>query len=477
VAQVDGFDQDTERWIIEPGQGVQAAQLSQESIGEMAMDDPATLAEFIQWGQAQFPAKHYYLVIADHGQGARGIAWDTTSDLADDGERNDSAYLTIKELGEALDAPHVAPVDVLHFDACSMNLVEVAYEVRNRTQVLVSSQYLAWDYFAYERYADLINGDTTPNDLGRGIVQSYSSLVASDGLPYTISALDMRHSVKALTSLDALAGELATQVRSGEIDAGLLKTIRDSAQSFDSEGNFQNDQDDLYIDLKHWATLLQSRVDDFDIRRKAADLASVLEGFILENRRGSGPLDTLEIALEGASGISIFYPNTPDHETHKRYTAHDLFEFTRHSRWTSFLHASLGVLQPAVTPTPESNPQAFLERGGNNFTPTPVMTSTVIPSATAIPTETPAETSTATPTATLMMEEPPVATSTATPTARPGTVATALPTSTATPTVTLTATPAPMLTKTPPCSLADIDGGVCGSQGADGRLYLPIIRR
>jgi len=46
---------------------------------------------------------------------------DTASDMIDDGVRNDSAYLTVKELGQALDAPNVAPVDVLHLDACLLH--------------------------------------------------------------------------------------------------------------------------------------------------------------------------------------------------------------------------------------------------------------------------------------------------------------------------------------------------------------------
>ena len=42
---------------------------------------------------------------------------------------------------------------MLHLDACSLNLLDVAYEVRDNVKTLVSSQYLGWSYFAYDDYA------------------------------------------------------------------------------------------------------------------------------------------------------------------------------------------------------------------------------------------------------------------------------------------------------------------------------------
>jgi len=148
VAQVDGANRPAQRWIIEPGQD--PAQ-EPESIGEVAMDDPQTLIEFIEWGQAKFPSDNYYLAIADHGQAVRGIAWDAISDLTDNGIPDNSAYMTVKELGEALNSPTIAPINVLHLDACSMNLIEVAYEIGERTDVMISSQYLGWDYFTHQQ--------------------------------------------------------------------------------------------------------------------------------------------------------------------------------------------------------------------------------------------------------------------------------------------------------------------------------------
>ena len=148
AVQIDGpADGDTRRLLITPGTSSNAAQFTEIAYGERAMDDPAVLNDFVQWGQLNFPARHYYLAIADHGQAIQGIAWDTTSDP------DANSYLTIKEIGQALGTPGIAPIDIVQLDASSMNLLETAYELRQQTSILIASQYLAWSYFAYDDYA------------------------------------------------------------------------------------------------------------------------------------------------------------------------------------------------------------------------------------------------------------------------------------------------------------------------------------
>ena len=135
AVQVDGPNNgDTRRMLISARPGGGPPLVTRIPYGEQAMDNPTTLADFIRWGQSSIPAPHYYLSIANHGQGLQGIAWDKTSDP------NGGANLTVPELGEALRAPGVAPIDVLHLDACSMGLVEIAYEVRGRVAFVVASQ-------------------------------------------------------------------------------------------------------------------------------------------------------------------------------------------------------------------------------------------------------------------------------------------------------------------------------------------------
>jgi DNA-binding beta-propeller fold protein YncE len=114
AVQLDGpADGDTQRMLITPGSVSAPPTVQRFAVGELAMDDPATLANFVSWGQQKFPADSYYLSIADHGQAIQGIAWDHTSDPSG------GAYLTAREIGQALQDPDVDTIDVLHLDSWS----------------------------------------------------------------------------------------------------------------------------------------------------------------------------------------------------------------------------------------------------------------------------------------------------------------------------------------------------------------------
>ena len=84
------------------------------------MGDPATLAEFIEWTAARYPADHYALVIGDHGFGWTGlcICWSYAKSI-----------LYLSDLRAVLQAVS-APVECLFLDDCHMNMVETVAELR-----------------------------------------------------------------------------------------------------------------------------------------------------------------------------------------------------------------------------------------------------------------------------------------------------------------------------------------------------------
>jgi hypothetical protein len=357
--QLDGPGaNDTRRMLIAPGTAASPPQITYLDMPEQAMDDPNTLVKFIQWGQDSFPAAHYYLAIANHGQAIQGIAWDTTSDLADDKVLDDSAYLTVRELGQALGDPRVAPIDVLHLDACSMNLLEVAYEVRQRTQVLIASQYLGWSYFAYDEYQGAMGEDTAPDDVARDIAARYAARAGADLHPYTIAALDLRRADPTLRAVDALAAEL-TALMDDPGNRALLQRIWHESRKFESNGDYLNSDLDMYMDLLDWASRVQRDVNHPGTRTWAATLIGELtrpQSLIIagSNRARSNSLPPqyaggAYIDLTGSNGLSIFYPQRRDTAAFDSYVNDRLFTFTGASRWPDFLVAGLGAL-PAPGP-------------------------------------------------------------------------------------------------------------------------------
>lgn len=364
AVQIDGrANGDTRRLLISPGSGSSPPTVTEIPFGEQAMDHPDTLRDFIIWGQTTFPASHYYLSIADHGQAIQGIAWDTTSDLADDGVVNDSAYLTPAELGQALTAPNVAPLAIVHLDACSMNLLEIAYEVRQSTAILIASQYLGWGYFAYDDYANQFTQNDTAQLIAVRITQRYAARARADRYPFTIAALDLARAAPTLSAVDDLAAELAALIDNGQLSQATLHGIWQDSQRFESNGDYQINDLDMYVDLADWASKIHLRISSPAVKSRVATLVNALTGpqpFIVagSNQSASAPLPSYYangtyINLANANGISIFYPGTRDSVVYDAYINDRLFQFTSDSRWRNFLIAGFG---PTPPPLPGAGP-------------------------------------------------------------------------------------------------------------------------
>jgi len=369
AAIVDGpEDDDTMRYLIEPGKNRQNATISEplpvspndEGKTERAMDDPATITEFINWGTGNFPTDFTYLVIANHGQALRGIAWDRTSDIADGGEEL-SAHLTTKEIAQAIKDSRIEQVDILHFDACSMNLFEVAYELRDQADYLLSSQYYGWDYFAYEHYAEQFDLLSTPDLIARRVIREYAHLAESETLAYTISVLDLSQVASAHESLDALSGRLIELLDADDTALkSTLRAVRTLSQKFDSDNDLINENEDVYIDLLDWAVRLERELEDEQASRLVSELIDSLTGstpLIIGNEVSTAgenpflPPEDSVIDLGNGQGISIYYPLKPS-QRYEEYFEDTLFSFTEQSQWPTFLGNLSNLTSPDLEPLP-----------------------------------------------------------------------------------------------------------------------------
>ncbi|NJN66336.1 MAG: hypothetical protein HC884_06290 [Chloroflexaceae bacterium] len=349
AAMIDGPQvDDTHRLLLIPQSKGGPPQMSRLPLGEQAMDNPETLSNFIRWGQTSLPADHYYLSIANHGQGSRGMAWDTTSDLQD-GVVRDDAYLSVKELGQALSADGVAPIDVLHLDSCSLDMLEIAYEVHQRTSIVVASQYLGWGYFAYDDYQVAMGKSSTPGGVAQAITRRYARLAERDHYPYTIAALNMEHAEPTLIALDRLASALVARLPDDPELGATLDAIWETSQKLDSDGDSLNSELDVFLDLQNWGERLRTTVDDAEIQERAADLLAELSGndpFILANEAQSSALPReyargAFIDLSGASGVSVFFPRSANSAVFYNYVNNQVYSFTANAHWPEFLRDHL----------------------------------------------------------------------------------------------------------------------------------------
>ena len=102
------------------------------------MGDYKNLVDFVKWGTDNFPAKHYFVAVWNHGSG-----WHFQDAKIKSGEVsiNDISFddntghaITTEQLGTAMAEIklHIGRnVDIYGSDACLMQMLEVAGEMKN----------------------------------------------------------------------------------------------------------------------------------------------------------------------------------------------------------------------------------------------------------------------------------------------------------------------------------------------------------
>jgi len=167
---------------------------------EPDMADWQTLRDFIVFGQSYAPADRYLLVIWDHGEGFYGVCLDETSGYA----------MGIDELAQALSSS-LERIDVVAFDACMMAQLEVAYQVRNCTDVLVFSEAgIPLTGFPYEDILADMNSTSpaTPEEVADLIVFAYTQAYGPGGRYAYQNRTDVCLSAVHTSSLDGVVGAL-----------------------------------------------------------------------------------------------------------------------------------------------------------------------------------------------------------------------------------------------------------------------------
>ena len=317
-------------------------------LGEMNMGDPATLQSFIEWSIANYPAQHYALVLWNHGSGWRDRgSGSAMKSICSDEQADDE--LTMTELRSALNAANATTgemLDIVGFDACLMQMVEVAYQImgsasRPLVDIMVGSEETepgdGWDYTAVLT-ALTANPAMTPSQLATEIVDDYISSYASS-LGITQSAAKLGLVDELATAIDSFAQAMTSAT--GDWDA--IRTARSQAQEYYYE---------YYIDLYHFAQLVNQDTSISQAVRDAADsvMTAVTNAVIAEGHTAS---------MGDSHGLSIYYPESTtdyfsDYETGVL--------FTTDTQWDDFLSAILSSSSEGVTVT-QSGSYFYMDNG------------------------------------------------------------------------------------------------------------------
>ena len=257
------------------------------NLGSIDMGGYQSVIDFANWAKATYPAKHYMLVIWNHGSG-----WDKsvgiTRGISYDDETNN--HITTPQLGQVLKG--IGGVDVYGSDACLMQMAEVTYELKdNVTYIVGSEETEPGDGYTYNDLLGPLAAKPamTPKELGTLAANAYADHYQAGNEGSTQSLLDTAALPQFLTLMNNFANAM---MKANEKAA--VKTAISGAQSFAVADNH---------DVWHFASLMAKSTKNAAVKSAAAALQSYISGsLILVNRPTTAN-------YTNAHGISAYMPS------------------------------------------------------------------------------------------------------------------------------------------------------------------------
>lgn len=310
----------TRRYLVKPDSSEAIeSQLVQDLGTDVDMGKAETLADFVAWGKRNYPADHTMVVVWDHGTGWQRL-----------GTERKSRYISAdfatgsRILSWDLAKGFPSKVDVIATDACLMQMVEVAYQLRNKCDYFVGSEDLVpAEGYPYDKvFAGLkARAASTPETAASSLSTSYAALSYS---PY--SQWEMQQSAVATAKLPALATALDGLAEALIANKDAVKTIvkdaRESSKAYDPR--FQRS----YLDLIDLAGRLADSTAPKAVKNAAKTLVAAAQAAVATN--------AVNKLGKGGNGISVDFSPASEfagtvHETD--YASLDLGRDTRWDEW------------------------------------------------------------------------------------------------------------------------------------------------
>lgn len=359
-------DQGLWRYKIDKNQLTLDTYIATPTDGNAAED----LVSAMSWAAGKYPAKKYCLILWNHGVGILDPVWGSgaiqvgkahfgnnpriqiagiTTEIEDFSEmihrgilfnEQSKTYMNNQVLSTALgkikdDVLSGRKIDIVGMDACLMGMVEVAYQIKDSADFMVTSQEVelayGWNYLGW--LPDLTIKTLAPSQVATSIVQAYESLYKSKIPFYTQSAVDLNKITKLKNIVDLVAiNSMTCYAADNVIFPEVVRRARQSCQQF-SSANYV----DLHSFMKEFQKELRVTYKTDKTFKRKRDINNTIT--ILQ--------DSLEVAVKGledtiianvvgrnlsqARGLSIYFP---------RYVIEKSYEktmFALEGAWHDFL--------------------------------------------------------------------------------------------------------------------------------------------
>jgi len=336
---------------INPITGV-ANRIVVKRLREMDSGDPKTLVNFLKWGKKTFPAKDYVIIVWNHGSGfrsprsnviqrtrrlmftqskyvkKRNLSYDQRGIATDDMTGNS---IDMTELANALKESGFSgknKIQLLGFDACLMNMLEVAYQMSPYANFLVGSEDLepgdGADYTANVR--SINKPRISPKSLTKEFTKNFGDYYNKPSMrgqwPITQSGIDLSLVSELARNVDKFGTALSAIVSDAILK---ISTIREDVQFYAPTADF-----DDYVDLGDLVNLCMYNIEDTKVQKTAEEVLKILKKAVVANIHYGNN-------VKYSSGLTIWFPET-QHKYQRHLRAYKMLIMTKKfPNWNKFL--------------------------------------------------------------------------------------------------------------------------------------------
>lgn len=279
-----------------------------QDLGSPDMGSWEQLADFAAWARENYPARRYMLVVWNHGSGwvtdkpaAKGISYD-------DETRN---HISTPELRLALERS--GRTDILAMDACLMQMIEVAHEVKDLADIVLASEETepgeGYPYGEMLRAIDSLSAGHAEKIAG--------ALVKEYGRFYSATARKATQSAVRTSALPRLSGLV-------DAWAGAALGFADKQKLRDASLRAASYAIDEYRDLADLLVKVSRDSGDRGLIEASDAVLRQLDRTVIANYASPA-------MPAGSNGLSIYVPRSP---TSGRYKA---LRFAADTRWDEFV--------------------------------------------------------------------------------------------------------------------------------------------
>jgi len=287
--RIPGYDNSYDDWTSAKRYYIQKNMIPNSNsalmdIGEVDMGNWVTLKDFYTWGVYNYPAENYCLILWDHGSG-----WKMGGDVnppikyicTDFTNGGSMSLLDLKDGLDAMTQQGRNKIDLICFDACLMQMLEVGYEIRHYADYMTASEEVETAYgLTYDDTLGTLisNANISADMLGGYFVNSYKY--------ETMSTVDLQ----SFDYLKNAVSDLGNYLQVEDYKDYIKDAINDVETYYDFD----------FVDLYDFASLLKNYIDDSNVDYKADMVMSGVNQAVLYEKH--------DYSHQRSHGISIYMP-------------------------------------------------------------------------------------------------------------------------------------------------------------------------